>query len=88
MSFLLNPVTWSFYIFLKRNLAYLYRFSQTAHLSFVYLTETVLIYRNSQAFLPCIYCLIKAGSEERNVILLDQRLWKLKTYQLLLHIAY
>jgi len=56
-----NPVTWSFCIFLKRNLAYLYphRFSQITHLSFIYFTEAVLICRNSQAFLPCIYCLIK-----------------------------
>ena len=71
---------------MKRNLAYHYphRFSQIGHLSFVYLTETVLICRNSQAFLPCIYCLIKMGSEERNVILLDQRHWKLKICQLLL----
>ena len=74
------------YIYLKRNLAYLYphRFSQIAHLSFIYLTEAVLICKNSQAILPCIYCLIKKGSEERNAILLDQRLWKLKTCQLLL----
>ena len=85
---LFNPITWCFciYIFWKRNLAYLYphRFSQITHLSFVYLTEAVLICRNSQAYLPCIYCLIKTGSEERNAILLDQRLWKLKTCQLLL----
>ena len=72
--------------FWKRNLAYLYphRCSQIAHLSFVYFTEVVLICKNSQAYLPCIYCLIKMGSEERNAILLDQRLWKLKTCQLLL----
>jgi len=48
-------------MFLKRNLAYLYphRFSQITHLSFVYLTEAVLICKNSQAYLPCIYCLVK-----------------------------
>jgi len=73
-------------MFLKKKLAYLYphRFSQITHLSFIYLVEAVLICRNSQPFLPCIYCLIKIGSEERNAILLDQRLWKLKTCQLLL----
>jgi len=75
-----------FLCFLKRNLAYLYphRFSQITHLSLIYLTEAVLICKNSQAYLLCIYCLIKTGSGERNVILLDQRLWKLKTCQLLL----
>jgi len=85
-SFLLNLATWSFCIFLKRNLVYFYphRFSQITHLSFMYLTKAVLICRNSQPYLPCIYCPIKIGSEERNVILLDQRLWKLKTCQLLL----
>ena len=62
---------------------YPHRFSGHS-LSFIYLTEAVLICNNSQAYLPCIYCLIETGSEERNVILLDQRLWKLKTYQLLL----
>jgi len=74
------------YIFWKRNLAYLYphRCSQIANLSFVYLTEAVLICKNYQAYLPCIYCLIKMGSEERNAILLYQRFWKLKTCQLLL----
>ena len=74
-----------FVYFLKRNLAYLYprRFSQITHY-LLYLTEAVLICRNSQAFLPCIYCLIKTGSEEKNAILLDQRLWKLKTCQILL----
>jgi len=73
-------------MFLKKKLTYLYphRFSQITHLSFIYLTKAVLICRNSQAFLPCIYCHIKTGSEERNVVLLDQRLWKLKTCQLLL----
>ena len=45
---------------------------------YIYLTEVDLICKNSQAYLLCIYCLIKTGSEEGNVILLDQRLWKLK----------
>ena len=50
----------------------------------MYLSEAILICKNSQAFLPCIYFLIQTGSEQRNAILLDQRLWKLKTCQLLL----
>ena len=75
-------VTWSFYIFLKRKLAYLFILigsSQITHYFFIYLTEAVLICKNSQAYLLCIYCLIKTGSEVGNVILLDQRLWKLKS---------
>ena len=42
-----------FVIFLNRNSAYLYphRFSQVTHLSFIYLTEAVLICKKSQAFL-------------------------------------
>ena len=67
-----------FYIFLKRKLAYLLSSSVLSghSLSFIYLTEAVLICKNSQAYLLCIYCLIKTGSEEGNVILLDQRLNK------------
>jgi len=74
-----------FVYFWKEILAYLYphRFSQVTHY-LLYLTEVVLSCKNSQAYLPCIYYLIKTGSEEGNVILLDQRLWKLKTCQLLL----
>ena len=53
-------------MFLKKKLAYLYphRFSQITHLSFIYLTEAVLICRNSQAFLPCIYCPICRGYQQ------------------------
>ena len=78
-----------FCIFLKRRLAYLYphRFFQITHLSFIYLTEAVLICKNSQAYLLCIYCLIKPGSEESNAILLDQRLWKLKSLSTLFGIS-
>ena len=69
------------YIFEKK-LAYLFILigSLRSLISFyIYLTEAVLFCKNSQAYLLCIYCLIKTGSEEGNVIVLDQRLWKLKT---------
>ena len=48
-----NPVTWSFCIFFKRNLAYLYphRFSQITRLSFIYLTEAVLICKKISSIL-------------------------------------
>jgi len=74
-----------FVYFWKEILVYHYPHGFSGHsLSSIYLTEAVLVCKNSQAYLPCIYCLIKTGSEKRNVILLDQRLWKLKTCQLLL----
>ena len=68
------------YIF-ERKLAYLLSSQVLSHhsLSFIYLTEAILICKNSQAYLLYIYCLVKTGSEEGSVILLDQRLWKLKS---------
>ena len=69
------------YIF-ERKLAYLFILIGSLRsliIFYIYLTEVVLFCKNSQAYLLCIYCLIKTGSEEGNVILLDQRLWKLKS---------
>ena len=74
------------YIF-ERKLAYLLILIGSLRsliIFYLYLTEAILFCKNSQAYLLCIYCLIKTESEEGNVILLDQRLWKLKTCQLLL----
>ena len=70
------------YIF-ERKLAYLFILIGSLRsliIFYIYISLRLFYFcKNSQAFLLCIYCLIKTGSEEGNVILLDQRLWKLKT---------
>jgi hypothetical protein len=82
-----QPCHLEFFIyFWIENLAYLYphRGSQITHLSFVYLTEAVLICRNSQAYLLCIYCLGQNGIRGEECHTLRSKTLKIKTCQLLL----